>query len=265
MVDLHHHLLPGVDDGSPDLGTSLAMVEMAMEDGITHIVATPHANEHFPYDRDGNAALLQQIREALPSRVAVKVTLGLGADFHLDFENTEDARLNPARYSINGGGYLLIELPDTSIPPRIDEVLYELRVSGLTPILTHPERNATLQRSRSRLREWMRADLLVQVTAGSLTGTFGKVAERVAWELMENRWVHFVSSDAHNLTRRTPRLSEAHHAVATRMGEETAQRLFVTNPLAVFENRPLPPQPEPAGLFEEVQSPWWQRFAERFR
>lgn len=265
MVDLHHHLLFGVDDGSPDLGTSLAMVEMAADDGITHIVATPHANEHFHYDRDRNEALLQEIREALPAPIAAKITLGLGSDFHLDFDNTEDARIHGNRYSINGGMYLLIELPDTSIPPRVDEVLYELRVAGLVPILTHPERNSSIQRSRSRLREWMRADLLVQVTAGSLTGTFGKVAERIAWELLEKQWVHFVSSDAHNLTRRSPRLSEAYAIVARRMGEPTAQRLFVTNSLAVFQNRPLSPQPEAKGLYGESKTSWLDRLTERFR
>lgn len=265
MVDLHHHLLFGIDDGSPDLATSLAMVEMAVDDGVTHIVATPHANDRFHYDRERNEALLQQIRENLPGHVTGRIKLGLGSDFHLDFENTEDARNHRGRYSINGGSYLLVELPDASIPPRIDEVLYELRVAGLTPILTHPERNSALQRSRAPLRDWMRADLLVQVTAGSLNGTFGKVAERVAWELLEQNWVHFISSDAHNLTRRTPRLHEAYNAVSSRLGEEVAQRLFVTNPLAVFENRSLPPQPQPQGLFEDLRPSLWKRLTERFR
>ena len=265
MIDLHHHLLFGIDDGSPDLATSVAMVEMAAADGVTHIVATPHANDEYPYDRIRNAALLQQIRDALPAGIARQVQLGLGSDFHLSFENTEDIRTRGPIYAINDGPYLLVELADTAIPHRIDEVFYTMRVNGLTPILTHPERNSTLQRSRGRLRSWLRADLLVQVTAGSLTGTFGKTAEKVAWELLENNWAHFVSSDAHNLTRRTPRLGEAYALVAKRLGKATADRLFVTNPLAVFQGKPLPPQPEPTGIFHEAKKSWYERLIERFR
>ena len=265
MIDLHHHLLFGLDDGARDLETSVAMVQMAVADGVTHIVATPHANETYPYDRARNEELLRQIREALPTETASRITLGLGSDFHLSFENTEDVRTNGKLYAINDGPYLLVELADTSIPARIDEVFYTMRVSGLTPILTHPERNATLQRSRGRLREWLKADLLVQVTAGSVTGTFGKQAEKVAWELLENRWVHFISSDAHNTGRRSPVLSGAYALITKKLGEDTARRLFVANPLAVFEGRSLLPQPEPLHVFQEAPKPWFDRLIERFR
>lgn len=265
MVDIHHHLIFGVDDGSPDLPTSVAMVQMAAEDGVTHLVATPHANEQYAYDRVAHEDRLQQIRDALPGSVASRIQLGLGSDFHLDYDNTANIGDVTRHYAINGGPYLLIELSDIAIPARIDELLYQMRVAGLIPILTHPERNSTLQRSRERLREWMKADLLVQVTANSLTGQFGKTAGRVAWELMEKQWVHFVSSDAHDLTRRTPRLSAAYEVVAKRMGEETAQRLFVTNPLAVFQGKALPSQPEPLGVFAEERKSWFSSLIERFR
>lgn len=265
MVDLHQHLIFGVDDGSPDLETSVAMVQMAVDDGVTHVVATPHANPEYIYSRDAHMHRLQQIREALPPETAERITLGLGCDFHLDYDNTNDLPAIRTRYPINNGPYLLIELSDTSIPMRIDELLYQMRVAGLVPILTHPERNSTLQRSRSRLREWMKADLLVQVTAMSVTGEFGKLAERIAWELLENDWVHFISSDAHNLSRRTPRLSAAYDLIAMRLGDETAQRLFLTNPLAVFEGRSLPPQPEPQNIFLEEKPNWFERLIDRFR
>ncbi len=265
MVDLHQHLIFGVDDGAPDLETSVAMVQMAVEDGVTHIVATPHANSEYMYDRRANAARLHQIRDALPVATRERITLGLGCDFHLDYDNTADIdHVNP-RCQINNGPYLLIELSDTGIPQRLDELIYELRVAGMVPILTHPERNLILQRSRFRLREWMKSDMLVQVTANSVTGEFGKLAERIAWEFLEKNWVHFISSDAHSTVRRTPRLSAAYERISKRMGEETAQRLFVTNPLAVFEGRPLSPQPQPRGVFEEEEKQsWWQKLMERF-
>ena len=265
MIDLHHHLLFGIDDGARDLETSVRMVQMAVADGVTHIVATPHANETFPYDRVRNADLLRHIREALPSGTADNIHLGLGSDFHLSFENLEDIRTHGPLYAINDGPYLLVELPDTAIPARIDELFYTMRVHNLVPILTHPERNSTLQRSRGRLRDWLKAELLVQVTAGSITGTFGKLAEKIAWELLEHQWVHFVSSDAHNTGRRSPILSEAYALVAKKIDEPTAQRLFVTNPLAVFEGRNLPLQPEPLHLYHEKKLSWYDRLVERFR
>ncbi len=241
------------------------MVEMAVNDGVTHIVATPHANSEYRYHRASHAARLQAIRNALPPAIASHITLGLGCDFHLDYENTEAIREDKARFQINDGPYLLIELSDHAIPQRVDELLYELRVLGLVPILTHPERNATLQRSRTRLRNWLKADLLVQVTAGSLTGTFGRTAERVAWELLENHWAHFVSSDAHNLQRRSPRLGEAYALVAKRLGEDTAHRLFVRNPLAAFQGEMLPDQPSPVQVFGNEPRSWWRSIRDRFR
>lgn len=252
MIDIHHHLLPGIDDGSKSLEQSVAMVTMAVEDGITHIVATPHADDTYKYNRERNAELLQQLRDALPADIAAKITLGLGCDFHLNWENTEDAHQHRRRYTINETEYLLVELPDVGIPTRIEEVLYQLRIDGLTPILTHPERNATLQRSHGLLREWIKSGLLVQVTAGSLTGHFGNTAEAFAWELLKNRWVHFLATDAHNLERRPPHMSSAYRMVSERLGEETAQRLCVTNPLAVFEGKPWPSQPAPIGVFAQL-------------
>lgn len=268
MVDLHHHLLFGVDDGSRSLEQSVAMVQMAMEDGITRIVATPHADDTWTYDRARNQNILQQIREALPAQVASRVTLGLGCDFHVTLENTAKAALHPKLYTINESEYLLIELPDVGIPARLDEVLYRLRLAGMTPILTHPERNATLQRSPDRLKNWIRSGLLLQVTAGSLTGHFGPTAETMAWELLRSNWVHFLATDAHNLDRRPPHMSSARTLLAQRLGDATAERLCVTNPTAVFDGLPLPLQPGPVGIFdqqgdEHEDLPWWRRLLRR--
>jgi protein-tyrosine phosphatase len=243
MVDIHQHLLFGIDDGSKSLEQSVAMVQMAMDDGITHVVATPHANDRYPYDRARNEGLLQQIREALPHDVAAAMTLGLGCDFHLNFENTEDARLHNRRYTINEKEYLLIELPDIGISNRIDEILYNLRIGGMTPILTHPERNVTLQRTPEKLQEWVSKGLLLQVTAGSVVGDFGPTAESLAWSLLKKNSVHFLATDAHDLERRTPTMSAARRLLSERLGEDIAMRLCVTNPLMVFEGKPLPQEP----------------------
>jgi len=250
MIDIHHHLLFGLDDGSPDIETSVKMVDIAVRDGITHIVCTPHANHRFQYDRAVNERLLEQIRE----RIGGKVTLGLGCDFHLSWDNIQDALDNPGRYTINGKKYLLVEFADTIIPESINDSFFELTIVKQRPIITHPERNPVLQRHPERLAEWVRDGALVQVTASSLTGRFGRTAKAVAEKFLDRNWVHFLATDAHNLESRPPILSQGYKVVADRNGKEAADRLCFRNPLAVFYGEELGPQPEPTHL--KVRDDW---------
>lgn len=241
MIDIHHHLIYGVDDGSRDLETSVQMVEMAAADGITHIVATPHAVERYPYQPQLNAERLQAIQH----RTGNKVKLGLGCDFHLSFENIDDALAHPHKYTLNGLNYLLVEFPDTMISPKITDMFYEMMVAGMRPIITHPERNLTLQRTPGRLTEWLQQGCLIQVTANSLTGRFGKRAQEMGLQLIQQGSVHFLATDAHDLKSRPPRMSEAYRIVSEKAGVATAERLCVTNPLAAFEGEPIPEAPVP--------------------
>src|SRR6185312_10055974 len=112
----------------------------------------------------------------------IPITLGSGCDFHLSFDNVTRAKQDPARFSINGLGYLLVEVADYSLPPGLTETFYELQLAGLIPILTHPERNPTLQKDPNRMKDWLRGGLLIQVTADSLTGHKGKQAQRMAFD-----------------------------------------------------------------------------------
>jgi protein-tyrosine phosphatase len=265
MVDLHHHLLPGLDDGSPDLETSVAMSRMAVADGITHVVATPHASGAWEFDPSVNAAKLTELRQAL-AQESISLTLATGCDFHLNYDNIQDAIANPRKYTLNKTQYLLVELPDFGISPSLGEILFDLRVAGMVPILTHPERNPTLQRDHARLADWMRDGLLVQVTAGSILGHMGKTAQQMAHSLLADRWVHFLATDAHNIERRPPRMREACELVAKRYGAEYAELLCTKNPTAVFHDQPLPDQPEPLKLFDDDESvdlPWWKRMFRR--
>ena len=260
MVDLHHHLLPGLDDGSPDLETSVAMARIAAEDGITHIVCTPHASDRYPFRPDAIAARLADLREALAAE-GIAVTLASGCDFHLSYDNIQDALNSPSKYTIAGKNYLLVELPDFGISPNLDQFMYELRIAGAIPILTHPERNPTLQKDHTRLATWMRDGMLVQVTASSVLGEMGRTAQRMAEELLKKRWVHFLATDAHNTRHRPPQMSASRAAVAKRHGSEYADLLCVHNPSAVFEGRPLPDQLGPQDLFDQPSSerPFWRR------
>lgn len=250
MIDIHHHLLFGLDDGPRDIAVSLAMLEMAQSDGITHIVCTPHANHTWPFAPVENAARLAQIKEQIHDSA---IHLGLGCDFHLSYDNIQDALAHPHRYTVNGKNYLLVEFADFTISQNISQTFYEMLLSGVIPILTHPERNPILSREPQRLVEWIRMGCLVQVTAGSVMGRFGKQAQRVAEQLLQDRWVHFLATDAHNTTSRPPLLREAYNAVARIHGTEEAERLCVVNPRAVFYGKPLGKQPPPTGIFEEAE------------
>ena len=260
MIDIHHHLLFDLDDGSKDIETSVAMVDMAAGDGITHIVCTPHSNFQYKFDPAVNQEKLEQLR----ARIDGKITLGLGCDFHLSFENIDDALKNPTKYTINQKKYLLVEFADLAIPQQMSDVFYQFQVTGIQPIITHPERNPIILKSPQRLDDWIERGCLVQVTASSLTGRFGRSAMSFANKLLEQNKVHFLATDAHNLQSRPPRLKEAFDLVAKQYGTETAQRLCVDNPGAVFFGKELPSQPQPAiGAASSSRSGkqgFWSRF-----
>jgi protein-tyrosine phosphatase len=259
MIDIHHHLLWGMDDGAADMETSIAMARAAAADGISHIVCSPHANSTYVYELRAITEKITQLQRLL-DRDAIAVKLGRGCDFHMSYENIQEAKLDPVKYSINGLGYLLVEVPDYGLPRGLTDVFYQLQLAGLIPILTHPERNPTLQSDQLRLVDWLRGGVLIQVTAGSVVGRMGKQAERMAHNLLANRWVHFLATDAHNVRSRPPKMREAFEIVAKKYGPDYAHLLCVSNPLAAFLGKPLQPQPEPLNLYEEFkEKSWWQR------
>jgi protein-tyrosine phosphatase len=241
MVDIHCHILPGLDDGPASLEISLEMADMAINDGITHVVATPHANHAYEFLPD----LVRQRQDEIRAHVADRLNLVTGCDFHLSFENLQDLHRTPAKYAINQKNYLLVEFAEFGIPPTADQTLHELQLAGLLPIITHPERNALLCARPQLLEKWVERGCYVQVTAGSLLGHFGPQAKAAAGGLLDAGRVHFFATDAHNTTSRPPRLREAYELVAQRRGQELARALFLENPLAAFEGRPLPYIPEP--------------------
>jgi protein-tyrosine phosphatase len=262
MIDIHHHLLYGLDDGSPDIETSLKMAEMAIDDGITHVVCTPHANSEYTFSPDENAARVATLRDKLGDRL----TLGLGCDFHLSYENIEDALAYPTKYSINGKRYLLVEFPDFGIPKNISESFYEMSVAGIVPIITHPERNLTLMQRPEMIADWIRLGCLVQVTAGSITGRFGKGPQRIARQLLEQRWVHVIATDAHNVVSRLPVMSNAYDFISGEYGKNEAERLCVENPRAIFYGEALADQPAPEKIHdEENPAPKKRSFLSMFR
>ena len=246
MVDLHCHILPGIDDGAQTIEDSLAMARDAIQDGITCVVGTPHASTQYHFDY----AKVRAAREELQNRLDGRLAIATGCDFHLNPENLLALKNDPAPFCINQKDYLLVEFNEFSIPQSMDQTLHELHLMGLRPIITHPERNAILRSQPERLLGWVRLGCYVQVTAGSLSGVFGPGAQQDAWRWIDRGMVHFVASDGHNTARRPVKLRFAYEAIAKERGNELAEALLVENPKAAFGGVPLPYVPEVAANVE---------------
>jgi protein-tyrosine phosphatase len=188
---------------------------------------------------------------ALNERIGGRLTLGLGSETHLTYENIEDVSRNPKKYAINGKQYLLVEFSDYGIPSAITETFGRLIALGTVPIIVHPERNPILLTNPNRLAGWINLGCLIQVTAGSLAGRFGKKAESMSHLLLKRNWAHFIASDAHSMTGRPPAMAPAYERVKYYYGQVTADRLCIHNPRAAFFGEAMPVQPEPIGLFED--------------
>lgn len=234
MIDIHSHVLPGLDDGARNMEDSIAMLEMAAASGTTDIVATPHANTEFKFD----PGLIERNAAELRSALGGQIRLYTGCDFHLMYENIQDAIANPTKYTINHKQWLLVEFSDFIIFPNSGDLLARLREAGMYPIITHPERNQILQNRLPDLRRWVAEGAYLQVTGQSLLGTFGPAARKFSEQLIEAGLVQFVASDAHDTSYRTTNLKDAHDWISKRYGEDYALSVTVDNPSATIEGRP---------------------------
>ena len=241
VIDIHCHILPEVDDGPKSWDVAIEMCRMAVADGITYTVATPHANNRYSYDRNYLSGVLAELRQRAPEAPE----LALGCDFHLSFDNLERVLEEPHRYTIGDTNYLLIELSNYSIPTQLADCFRRLGDRNLIPILTHPERNPILQQSPQRVLEFADQGCLVQVTASSLTGFWGERPEIVARWLLDRSAVHILASDAHDTRNRVPVLSEARTVAKRIIGEEYATALVDGNPGAIVRGQPIPYCPRP--------------------
>ena len=242
MVDIHSHILPGIDDGSKSMEESVEMLKRAAASGTTDIVATPHANSEFAFD----PVVVKRLVGDLSYRTQNLIKIHSGCDFHLNVDNLQDALINPCKYTVNGRAYLMVELSDLASLSATRNVLARLLETRIIPIITHPERNRAIQGNLKELEFWVHDGCYMQVTAQSLTGKFGAGAQRFADSLLAADLVHFVASDAHDSVHRPPDLSTAFKRVSERWGNARAEGLFIHNPQAVLWGEPIYALPKPS-------------------
>jgi protein-tyrosine phosphatase len=246
MIDLHCHMLPGIDDGARDLQVSLAMARIAVDDGIRTSACTPHIYPGLYLNTaDGIRQHAADLREHLRSE-GIALEIAEGADIQMVTELVEELRTGTFP-TLAGSRYFLFEPPHHTVPARFSESLFDALSSGYVPVITHPERLTWLS---NEYYPWL-VDAVdrgawIQVTAGALTGRFGRRARYWGERLLDDGLVHLLATDAHDVVRRPPLLAEGREAAATWVGGEEAQRLVETRPQAILQDEDPAAFPPPA-------------------
>jgi protein-tyrosine phosphatase len=244
MIDIHTHILPHLDDGPPDMETSIGMGRIAVEEGITSIISTSHSAEALDAGREEMEKRLQEVRDAWQAE-GIGVNLHMGVEIYLTPQTPAD--LDAGRlWSLAGSRYLLVELPYRPWPVYANDVMFDLQLRGYTLILAHPERYTAIAHDPSRIYDLAERGILGQVTGAALLGAHGHAAQNAAQDLVRHGLAQFISSDAHGVAirKRAPRLRDALHAAARLVGEERARALVLDNPARIVADQPIVPAPE---------------------
>ncbi len=259
MIDLHNHLLPGIDDGAKRLDETLQFLRIARQDGVRTVVATPHMKPGV-YDNRRETILerVALVREAQKGDEAEGVTLLPGAEVYFTADLPERARAGALMTIGDRGRYLLLELPYQQIPLGVDDMIFKLRLLGITPLMAHPERVAYYLEDLERVALSVRLGALTQVTAGSITGRFGEKARDFALALLQRNLLHVLASDSHDTRYRPPILSEAVGVAAGLVGEAAARRLVTDVPQAILAGKDVETREAPApprkGVLDRLRS-----------
>lgn len=239
MIDLHSHLLPGIDDGAPDLATALELARIALSDGITHMVCTPHIH---PGRYDNTIETIQQALAELQQGLLeqqLDLVISAAAEVRFGMELMVAVKQNsiPFLGEWQGQPVLLLEFPHGEIPFGAERLTAWLLQQGIQPLIAHPERNKGLLRAPGKIKPFIEQGCLLQVTAGAVAGRFGEPAQRLAHSLLKEGLVTILASDAHNIEHRPPILSEGRDAAAQIIGIAAAQRLVLDNPWSIAQNK----------------------------
>jgi protein-tyrosine phosphatase len=230
MIDIHSHILPGLDDGAASMEEAVAMARFALTGGIRYMVATPHVKKgKYDNDREKILAAMANLRKVLLKK-EIRLFVMPGAEYSLEPDLPQRFSRGELLTINNKGRYLLVELPTEFVPDYTASVLYDLQLQGVIPIIAHPERNNVFTRDHSRLYELVASGALTQITAGSLAGLFGKTAASASRIFLEQGCAHFIASDAHASTGRIQYMETAIKEALNLLGNEAGVRLAKENP-----------------------------------
>lgn len=248
MIDLHCHMLPGVDDGAPNLDVALAMARCAVADGIQISACTPHIYPGlYENTRDAIQTAINSFQLELDA-AQIPLQLTIGADTHLApdlIANIRSGRIP----TLAGSRYFLLEPPHHVAPPRFEESVFQLMSAGYIPVITHPERLSWIETHYEIFGRLSHNGAWMQLTAGSLTGRFGRRPKYWADRMLDECLVDILATDAHHIDKRPPLLAEGRDAAAKRVGDEEAVHMVTTRPRGILDNvspQSLPPRPTPA-------------------
>jgi len=238
LIDLHCHILPGIDDGPADIGESLDMARQAVLDGIHTVVATPHSRNGMYVNSNGD--ICRQVREInrVLQDAGVPLVVLSGAEEHIRPDMLHAGMSDHISTLNNTGRYILVEFPYMTVPHGAREMLYRMKQRGMTPVLAHPERNTAIQRNIEILYPFVESGCLTQITAMSLTGDLGEPAKACAYRMMELRLAHVIASDAHSAGNRRPKLSSAVAVAAELLGSrQEAENMVIHTPQAIISGQ----------------------------
>lgn len=253
MIDLHCHILPGIDDGAADLSVSCAMARAFVEDGVSVVACTPHILPGLYHNAGAEIRIAVQALQVELDREEIALRLVTGSDAHIvpDFvEGLNAGRLLPLADS----RYVLVEPPHHVAPLRLEDFFFGLLVAGFVPILTHPERLAWIEQHYASIQRLAQAGTWMQITAGSLTGAFGRSARYWAERMLDEGCVHILATDAHDMSRRPPILGRGRDCAAKRVGAVEAEHLVSTRPRGVLANEPPANLPMPQSVVGEAHA-----------
>lgn len=247
LIDLHCHILPGIDDGARDLAESIDMAKAMVAQGVTTVACTPHITPGV-YHNHGPAIrrAIGQLRQEL-ERNDIPLQLVSGADVHMTPAIIDELRSGQA-LSIADSRYVLIEPPHHSAPPQLESFFFNLIVAGYVPILTHPERFPWLCSRYEIVERLVRAGVWMQLTAASLRGGFGRHALYWSERMLDDGYVHLLASDAHDIERRPPDLAAGRDLAERRLGAKEAQNLVLTRPVGILRDQSPSTLPGPVGV-----------------
>lgn len=258
FVDLHCHMLPGIDDGSRNLEQSLAMARLAVDDGIRVAVMTPHHLNGVYSNRSADVlSALSALRESLIAN-GIGLKILPGSELHLVPELPDELASGHALTLANQNKAVLVELPIHTVPMGSELILEQIICQGYTPIIAHPERNSQLRRDPEILAEWISMGCLGQVTAQSCTGQFGPQVQESSRHMVSRGLIHVMASDAHRDRRRIPQLSKGRAQLVEWANERTAELLTQVFPKALIDGQE-PDLQQLTDTLPEQRRSWWQR------